>query len=336
MVPVGVGRTLAAAVAVALALTGSAQAAPQLVPFGSFTSPIYVTAPAGDNTRVFVVERAGRIQVVSNGEKKLFLDIASTVDTTQERGLLSMAFAPDYATSGLFYVFDTEKSTGNVKIEEFQRSAADPDVADPASRRVVMNEAHSATNHNGGQLQFGPDGYLYASIGDNATSSNAQMLSNVYGKILRIDPRAGHALVPADNPFVGVAGARGEIWALGLRNPWRFSFDRSTTDLTIGDVGAGTTEEIDFATRAGGGGKGLNFGWPTCEGPCTSPHPEFAAPVYSYDHSAGDCAITGGYVARADDLPSLAGRYVFGDYCTSVLRSIVLAPAARPTTAWKG
>jgi hypothetical protein len=330
MVPVGVGRTLAAALAVVFGLAGAtaAQAAPQLVPFGTFTSPIYVTAPPGDGSRVFVVERAGRIQVIDNGQRKQFLDIASSVDTAGERGLLSMAFAPDYATSGLFYVFDTEKSTGNVKIEEFQRSAADPDVADPASRRVVLNESHNATNHNGGQLQFGPDGYLYATVGDNAMSSNAQMLTNVYGKLLRIDPRAGHSLIPSDNPFVGVGGARGEIWALGLRNPWRFSFDRLTGDLIIGDVGAGSMEEINFAPRASGDGKGLNFGWPNCEGPCSPANPAYTDPVYSYDHGAGNCAITGGYVVRADDLASLSGRYLFGDYCVSTLRSIVLAPGS--------
>jgi glucose/arabinose dehydrogenase len=328
MVPVGVGRTFAVAVAAALTLAGTAQAAPQLVPFGDFTSPIYVASPPGDTTRVFVVERAGRIQVISSGQKKLFLDISGTVDTSGERGLLSMALAPDYATSGLFYVFDAEKSTGNVKIEEFQRSAADPDVADPASRRVVMNEPHGATNHNAGQLQFGPDGYLYATVGDNATSSNAQTLTNVYGKILRIDPRAGHALIPADNPFVGTAGARGEIWALGLRNPWRFSFDRATGDLIIGDVGAGTYEEINFAPASAGSGRGLNFGWPNCEGPCNPANSAYTDPVYWYDHNSTDCAITGGYVIRADDLPSLAGRYLFGDYCTSVLRSIVLAPGS--------
>ena len=323
MVPVGVARALAAAAVLSLSVASGANAAPQLVPYGTFAKPIYVTAPPGDISRVFVVERAGRIQVVSNGQTKQFLDISSTVDSTNgERGLLSMAFAPDYATSGRFYVFDTEKTTGNVKIEEFQRSAADPDVADPASRRVVLNELHDQSNHNGGQLQFGPDGYLYATIGDNGTSSNAQALSNVYGKILRIDPRAGQPLIPPDNPFVGTGGARGEIWALGLRNPWRFSFDRATGDLVIGDVGASSTEEVDFATKASGGGKGLNFGWPICEGPCGT----YTDPVYSYSsNGTPECAVTGGYIARADDLPSLAGRYVFGDYCVSVLRSIVLA-----------
>jgi glucose/arabinose dehydrogenase len=323
---VGVRRAAActaAALAAAAVCASPAAAAVQLVKIGDFSSPIFVAAPPGDGARLFVVERAGRIQLVHDGVRRQFLDISTTVRTDGERGLLSMAFAPDYAASGLFYVFDVEAATGDVKIEEFRRSATDPDVADPASRREVMREPHSASNHNGGQLQFGPDGYLYATIGDNATSSNAQALTNVYGKVLRIDPRAGQPLVPADNPWAGQAPKRGEIWSLGLRNPWRFSFDRQTADLVIADVGAGSWEEVDWAPRGAGGGRALNFGWPTCEGFCTSPQPAFTEPVLVHDHTSF-CAITGGYVTRTDDLPSLAGRYVYGDYCDDTLRSATL------------
>lgn len=296
-----------------------------MVKLGDFSAPIFVTAPPGDGSRLFVVERAGRIQLVHDGVRKQFLDIATTVasDPSTERGLLSMAFAPDYATSGLFYTFSTAASTGEVRIDEFQRSASDPDAADPSTRRQVLYRAHSATNHNGGQLQFGPDGMLYATIGDNATSSNAQAISNVYGKLLRIDPRVGQPIAPADNPYVGQPGDAPLVWANGLRNPWRFSFDRANGDLTIGDVGAGSFEEVDFVPRANGGGRGLNFGWPTCEGFCTSPQPSFTDPVLVHDHTTF-CAITGGYVVHTDDLPSLAGRYVYGDYCDDGLRSAVL------------
>lgn len=314
---------LAAVTLAALACAEPAGAAVQMVKLGDFSAPIFVTAPPGDGSRLFVVERAGRIQLVHDGVRKQFLDISATVRTDGERGLLSMAFAPDYATSGLFYTFSIDASTGDVRIDEFQRSASDPDAADVATRREVLRRPHSATNHNGGQLQFGPDGMLYATIGDNATSSNAQALSNVYGKLLRIDPRAGQPIVPADNPYMGQPGDAPLVWANGLRNPWRFSFDRANGDLTIGDVGAGSFEEVDFVPRANGGGRGLNFGWPTCEGFCTSPQPSFTDPVLVHDHTTF-CAITGGYVVHADDLPSLAGRYVYGDYCDDGLRSAVL------------
>jgi hypothetical protein len=317
-------RSLAGALAALALLAGPARAAVSEFPLGDFSEPIFLTAPPGDASRVFVVERAGRIQVVHDGIRKQFLDISSTVDASGERGLLSMAFAPDYATSGLLYLFDVESGTGDVQVEEFKRSALDPDAADPASRRAVLDRPHSASNHNGGQLQFGPDGYLYVSIGDNANGPNGQDRSNVYGKLLRIDPRAGHALAPGDNPFVAENGDAPLVWSLGLRNPWRFSFDRATGDLTIGDVGAGSFEEVNWVPAASGAGRGVNFGWPTCEGTCATAG--MTNPVWGYDHSSGQScyAIVGGYVVRAADLPSLAGRYVYGDECFTGIHSIAL------------
>src|SRR5262249_51709473 len=222
---------------------------------------------------------------------------SSLVDSTiSERGLLSMAFDPDYPRNGLFYVFYNDNGTaggsdGDIRIEQFHVSA-DPNVADLGSRRTVWTFSHSAGNHNGGQLQFGPDGYLYISVGDNANGANAQNLSVPYGKIFRIDPHgAGDGVhgIPPTNPFAGTAGTVQETWSYGLRNPFRFSFDALTGDLVIGDVGDGTWEEIDDAPASGGGGRGDNFQWPTCEGfnqrgsstdPCT--FPGGTGPVFAY------------------------------------------------------
>jgi hypothetical protein len=318
---VSLGITRLGCIAAIVAALGLAIAAPpaaaalQTLSIGQFNQPIYLTAPPNDPTRLFVVERAGRIQVISSGVRKQFLDISSTVDSSPdtERGLLSMAFAPDYATSGLFYVFDVEAGTEHVKIEEFHRSAANPDAADPASRRVVVDEPHHNTFHNGGQLQFGPDGHLYATIGDDELRCNAPDLTKPYGKLLRIDPQTGW-----------------QVWSSGLRNPWRFSFDRSTGDLVIADVGEATSEEINFVPASSTTGQGLDFGWPAHEGlvagpgGCTLSPTAPTDPVLAYGHGGGACAITGGYVVRADDLPSLAGRYIYGDYCTGAIRSAVL------------
>jgi glucose/arabinose dehydrogenase len=313
----------------ALALASQARAAVGLQPVGTFNSPIYATAPPGD-PRLFVVERGGTIQVLHDGTRSQFLDIHGLVDSNPatERGLLSMAFDPNYASNGLFYVFFNDNGTaggtdGDIRIEEF-RVSADPNAADLASRRTVLTFQHSATNHNGGQLQFGPDGLLYASVGDNANGANAQTLANFYGKILRIDPHGagnGDHGIPATNPFTG--GPTPEIWSLGLRNPFRFSFDYLTGDLVIGDVGASTREEIDFSPSAAGGGIGANYGWPNCEG-FLGTCPGAVAPVFDYTHSGGACAIIGGFVYRGNQVPELAGRYLYTDLCTGNLRSIAL------------
>jgi glucose/arabinose dehydrogenase len=306
--------------------TPAAQRGVRLVRIGNFEQPLYVTAPPGDERRVFVVEQGGRIWVVRGGRKlaQPFLDLSSKTNAGGEQGLLSMAFAPDYATSGLFYV-DYTDNNGDSRIIEYKR--ATDDRADPGSARQVIFQRQPEPNHNGGLLLFGPDDLLYVGFGDgggggdqHGSRGNAQSLGTLLGKILRIDPRpsGGRAYrIPSSNPFVGRSGARGEIYSYGLRNPWRFSFDRSTGDLTIGDVGQDQWEEIDFVRR--GRGSGANFGWRPFEGrsrlyPDESA-PGAVSPVLVRSHDDGWCSITGGVVVRDRALAGLFGRYVFGDYC---------------------
>jgi glucose/arabinose dehydrogenase len=301
-----------------------------LQPVGSFSSPTFATAPPGD-PRLFVVERGGTIQVIHDGIRTQFLDISAFTTTDGERGLLSMAFDPNYPSNGLFYVYYTGDGTdsggalGDIHIDEFHVSP-DPNLADPASRRTVWTFSHGASNHNGGQLQFGPDGLLYISVGDNANGANAQSLASPYGKILRIDPHgSGQGVhgVPPSNPFVGVGGAVPEIWSLGLRNPFRFSFDHLTGDLTIADVGAGSREEVDFAPSSAGAGRGVNFGWPNCEG-FSGSCPGTTSPVLDYGHSSPCNAVIGGYVYRGNQIPELSGRYLYTDLCHPGIRSVLL------------
>jgi hypothetical protein len=333
-------RCLVALLAVLTLGAARADAAVHLDKYGDFTFPVYVAAPPGDKTRVFVVEKAGKIQVVSSGVKKQFLDISSLVATSGERGLSSMAFDPGYATNGLFYVMyasSTSSPVGNIKIVQYQRSS-DPDAANTTPVQVLLDVPHSATNHNGGQLQFGPapGNYLYATIGDNVSGANAQNVStgNVYGKILRLDPTNGTA--PATNPLTGATDEK-RIWAYGLRNPWRFSFDSATGDLVIADVGESAREEIDFTPASSGGGSGANFGWNCREGDIAGPGgctvTGATEPVLVYDHSGGRCAITGGYVMHAADVPSLEGRYVYGDYCAGAINSVLLTNTAGTNTS---
>jgi glucose/arabinose dehydrogenase len=322
--------TLLAGCLLGLLILAPRAAALGLQPVGSFSSPTFATAPPGD-PRLFVVERGGTIQVIHDGVRTLFLDIGALTTTDGERGLLSMAFDPNYASNGLFYVYYTGAGTdsggalGDIHIDEFHVSP-DPKVADPASRRTVWTFSHGASNHNGGQLQFGPDGLLYLSVGDNANGANAQSLTNPYGKILRIDPRgSGQGVhgVPPSNPFVGVAGAVPEIWSLGLRNPFRFSFDHLTGDLTIADVGAGSREEVDFAPSSTGAGRGVNFGWPNCEG-FSGLCPGATLPVLDYGHGSPCNAVIGGYVYRGNQIPELTGRYLYTDLCHPGVRSVLL------------
>jgi len=306
----------------------------RLARVGSFDSPVYVTSPPGDTHRLFVVEQAGTIRVVRDGRTldRPFLDIRPLVTSGGEQGLLSMAFAPDYARSGLFYVYYTDTDQ-NQRVVEYRRGR--DGAADPGSARLVLEMDDSESNHNGGLLLFGPDRLLYIGTGDgggggdlHGPRGNAQNLGSLLGKILRIDPRRSGGRpysVPRDNPFVGRSGARREIYAYGLRNPWRFSFDRRTRDLIIGDVGQNAWEEIDFAPRSRGAGRGANFGWRPFEGRAVYTSGESAPghvdPVIVRSHDDGNCSITGGVVVRDPVVAGLEGRYVFGDFCRGRIES---------------
>ena len=312
---------------------GQASARPvQLLPLGNFDEPTYLTAPRGDRRR-FVVERGGRILVVKGGRvlQEPFLDISGEVTTGGESGLLSMAFAPDYARSGRFYVYYTDQE-GFPTIAQFRRSSGNPDRADPGSRRTTMRVAHSRFNHKGGQVQFGPDGKLYAAFGDGGgggdPDDNAQNLGRILGKMVRIEPLPnGGYTIPADNPFANRSGARREVYAYGLRNPYRFSFDRRTGGLTIGDVGQDAIEEIDHVPGPGRGAAprgGYNFGWDVFEGRDSyegGRAPGHVPPVIAHSQDGGFCSIIGGYVIRDPSLGrGWTGRYIYGDYCNPGIR----------------
>jgi Glucose / Sorbosone dehydrogenase len=289
---------LAAAVALALwCAAPAAAAAPELVRIGDFDEPVHVASPPND-PRVFVVERAGLVKQVGGGT---FLDVRQLTETSGERGLLSIAFPPDYVSTRRFFVFLTARYDGALQILEFRGR--------PSPRTVLWIPHPGASNHNGGQLQFGSDGMLYASTGDGAVDPRtAQDPGNLLGKILRINPWSGAV----------------QVWALGLRNPWRFSFDRATGDLLIGDVGAGAWEEINAAPNRAG----FNFGWPCFEGNDVrlSCDPiDHTRPVLQRDRGGGPAAITGGYVVRDPGLPTLEGRYLYGDYFQPALRSMTPA-----------
>jgi glucose/arabinose dehydrogenase len=287
------------------------------------------------------VEQGGRIFVIRGGRRldRPFLDIRGQVLSGGEQGLLSLAFAPDYATSRRFYVYFTGRD-GRQNVVEYRAASADS--ADPGSARLVLRMDDSEANHNGGLLLFGPDRLMYIGTGDgggaydqHGARGNAQSLGSLLGKILRIDPRPSGGRpyrIPRSNPFVRRAGARGEIYSYGLRNPWRFSFDRRTQDLSIGDVGQDSVEEIDFVRR--GRGRGANFGWRPFEGDrrvVDEPAPGAIAPVITHSHGAGWCSITGGVVVRDPGLPALAGRYVYGDLCEGRIRAARLRAGRRTT-----
>jgi hypothetical protein len=303
-------RAALAAVLVMLALPATAAAAPSLAQVGTFAQPVHVAAPPGDAARLFVVEKGGLVQLVVNGQKAAtpFLDISSSVTTDSERGLLSIAFPSDYATSGLFYVFYTDLG-GDLVVREGQRSA-DPNRGEVG--RILFTVPHPGhSNHNGGQLAFGPDGALYVSTGDGGgqgdPGDDAQNANSLLGKILRVDPRVS---------------AAPQVWALGLRNPWRFSFDRTTGDMVIGDVGASANEEVDFAPA--GTPAGRNYGWVRCEGDQPSCPAGSIPPALSLPHSDGYSGVIGGFVVRDNGLPSLLGRYVFGDLSKGTVLSAVV------------
>lgn len=294
------------------------------------TAPVHVVAPPGDDRRLFVLERAGRIRVVLDGSllEEPFLDISDETSTGGERGLLGLAFHPDYATNGLLFVHHTDLS-GDTHVVRY--SATSADVADPASAVTILQVPQPYANHNGGQIAFGPDGHLYIGLGDGGSGGdpegNGQDPTTLLGAILRIDVDGGAPYaIPGDNPFADDPDGADEIWVYGLRNPWRFSFDRGTGDLWIGDVGQASLEEISFQSASSGGGE--NFGWNVMEGTrCfqaeTCDTEGLSPPVYEYDHDEG-CSVTGGYVYRGGALPQLDGRYVFGDFCTGFIRTLRL------------
>lgn len=288
-----------------------------------FDQPLGI-AHAGD-TRLFIVQQRGRIAVF-NGTNVLaqpFLDVSSLVSCCGEQGLLGLAFHPRYRDNGFFYIDYTDRA-GNTVVARYSVSATDPNRADVSSARVLLTVAQPYANHNGGHLAFGPDNYLYIGLGDGGSGGDpgdrAQDLSTLLGKILRIDVDGGTPYaIPPSNPFVNRAGARGEIWAYGLRNPWRYSFDRTTGDLWIADVGQDSWEEVDFAPATSIGGE--NYGWRKMEGThCYNPSTNcrdasMTLPVYEYSHAEG-CSITGGYIYRGAKYPALKGTYLFADYCS--------------------
>jgi glucose/arabinose dehydrogenase len=295
---------------------------------GTFSSPTYVTAPPGDRTRLFVVEQGGTIRVVHRGRKRErpYLDIRDRVQSGGERGLLSMAFAPNYRASRRFYVYYTDGG-GDIKVVEFKGRR---NRARKASARTVLTQEHSTySNHNGGQLQFGPDGRLYIGLGDGGGEGDpfesGQDLGTHLGKILRINPH-GKRRIPRSNPFRGQPGAKPAVYSYGLRNPWRFSFDRETGDLVIADVGQNDWEEVDYVRS----GRGKNFGWDVFEGNHEfegGSAPGHVPPVLEHSQDEdGFCSITGGYVLRHRSYGSLRGTYVYGDFCEGLVRGARLSP----------
>jgi glucose/arabinose dehydrogenase len=332
----------AALLALCLPACGSAkQTSHQLAlkRIGSFDSPTYVAGAPGFPKLLFVVEQPGKVAVLRSGHKLShpFLDISDLVDFGGERGLLSIAFPPDYKQSGDFYVYYTDRA-GNIRVGEFQRATATR--ARRSSLRNVIEIAHPVNaNHNGGQLQFFGD-LLYFGTGDGGSAgdppNNAQNKESLLGKLLRIDPRPSDGQpysVPADNPFVGRPG-RDEIYSYGLRNPFRFSFDTTGAAqprIAIGDVGQNQFEELDYATLADAGG--ANFGWDALEGfhryeeeNSGTPDPGGTTkPIMAYSHSrdGGGCTIIGGYVVGPGGPPALRGRYLYADYCSGIVRSLV-------------
>jgi glucose/arabinose dehydrogenase len=291
-----------------------------------FDHPTAIVSPDDGSGRIFVTDEPGVIRVVRDGVllPTPALDIRSRVGSTNtdEDGLLGLAFPPDFAAKQYAYIYFTDANNTS-RFFRIHVSAADPDAFDPSGMQLILSVPQPYANHKGGQLAFGPDGYLYIGLGDGGSErdpgNRGQGLSTLLGKILRIDvesnPTASGYSIPADNPFVSRAGARPEIWAYGLRNPWRFSFDPANGDLWIGDVGQDLWEEIDRV--ADGTPGGMNFGWSLYEGDhlfkATSKHPGFTWPIAEYSHSEG-IAVIGGYVYRGKAYPAMQGLYVFGDY----------------------
>ena len=329
-------RTLTSAAVAAVCVAYLSTAAAAVFPVGAETIVDGLSAPtdivvAGDQSnRLFVVEQTGGIRIVRNGGVVAtpFLDIGPLVIAGGEQGSLGLAFHPHYATNGRFFINYTRAGDGATVIASYRVSSADPDRADALSRSELLIVPQPFSNHNGGALRFGPDGYLYIGVGDGGSGNDpvnrAQNPQELLGKLLRIDVDNGTPYaIPPGNPFA-TGGGRPEIFATGLRNPWRLSFDRLTGDLYIGDVGQHAQEEIDFVP--GGQGAGANFGWRVMEGtectdlgggpPCDSP--ALTPPILTYGHDEG-CSVTGGVVYRGRNVPVLYGRYLYGDFCSGRL-----------------
>ena len=292
--------------------------------------PLYLTAPAGDS-RLFVVEKDGLIRIIKNGTvlSTPFLNLTSLTTKGSEQGLLGLAFAPDYATSGRFYVSYTTPgpTAGGTSVLARYHVSAIADIADPASDTVILTLPQPETNHNGGGIGFGPDGMLYYGLGDGGGGGDpletGQDRTDLLGSMLRIDVSGAAYTIPADNPFAASPTFRHELWNYGLRNPWRWSFDRLTNDLYIGDVGQNAYEEIDIQPAASSGGE--NYGWNTMEGThCYNAgscnRTGLTLPVLDYGHSDG-CAVTGGYVYRGAAVPAIQGHYFYSDACSGFIKS---------------
>jgi glucose/arabinose dehydrogenase len=291
------------------------------------SNPLYLTAPAGDD-RLFVVEQAGRVRIIKDGGllPQPFLDITARTSSGGERGLLSIAFHPQYATNGYLYASYTDLA-GDTRIERYSVSPTNPDAADQASAQLVLSVVQPYSNHNGGLVVFGPDGMFYVGLGDGGSGgdphNNGQSRSTLLGKLLRLDVNGGTPYaIPAGNPFIGQVGAREEIWALGLRNPWRFAFDRVASLLYVADVGQSRWEEIHVvaANRAA-----VNYGWrllegSECYGAATCNAQGLERPVVEYSHAEG-CSVTGGAPYRGRLIAGIAGHYFYSDFCTGFLRS---------------
>ena len=311
------------------------------------SSPLFITQAPGDTSRFFIMEQRGRIKVLLDGVilDSAFLNVDPISSCCNERGLLGLAFHPNYQSNGFFYVNYTNLS-GNTVIERYTVSG-DPDIANPASGLVIKTFTQPEANHNGGCLNFGPDGMLYVASGDgggsndnHGTIGNGQNLNTLLGKFLRLDVDTTSPYVPADNPFVGVASTRGEIWSYGWRNPWRFSFDKLTGDMYVGDVGQDAREEIDFEPDSAVGGR--NYGWRCMEGTsctglsgCTCNGPTLRLPINEYPHVENCHSITGGYVYRGCAIPELYGQYFFAEYCSGEIWSFRYDGATKTdSTEW--
>jgi glucose/arabinose dehydrogenase len=300
--------------------------------------PLFLASPPGDSTRIFVIEKRGTVQILDRNTGTLvstFINITPLVSTGSEQGLLGFAFDPQYATNRRFYLSYTDTS-GNAVIARFLADPNNPNQALPTADHIILTLSQPFSNHNGGMITFGQDGFFYIGFGDGGSAGDpgnrAQNLSNLLGKLLRIDisqsgpPPLAAYTVPPSNPCVGQTGVRSEIWSVGLRNPWRFSFDRLSGDLYLADVGQGEREEVNLSPLGSGGGKGLNYGWNVLEGTRCYPLGALCSsagltqPVVEYNHGSG-CSITGGYVYRGSAIAALQGTYFYSDFCTSFIRS---------------